>query len=112
MTTQFFRPHGSALVLLLTILLMPPFAQAQKETQIDEISEIRLTFERVRQESIVDSSLAEVADSFSEIGKDLLPAAGVGVRFVLSKKHQVSLSSDIGVGKDGVEFYFGIGEAF
>ena len=60
MTTQFFRPRGSALVLLLTILLMPPLAQAQKETQTDEISEIRLTFERVRQESILDSSLADV----------------------------------------------------
>jgi hypothetical protein len=54
----------------------------------------------------------EVAATVKDFGRDLLPAAGVGVRFVLSKKHRISLSSDVGVGKDGVEFYFGIGEAF
>jgi hypothetical protein len=58
------------------------------------------------------AGFGEVADKFSEFGKDILPAAGVGARFVLSKKHRVSLSADIGVGKDGTEFYFGIGEAF
>ena len=58
------------------------------------------------------AGFGEVADKFSEFGKDFLPAAGIGARFVLSKKHQVSLSTDIGVGKDGTEFYFGIGEAF
>jgi hypothetical protein len=58
------------------------------------------------------AGFGEVAETFKDFGKDLLPAAGVGVRFVLSKKHRISLSSDVGVGKDGVEFYFGIGEAF
>lgn len=58
------------------------------------------------------AGFGEVAESFKDFGRDILPAAGVGVRFVISKKHQTSLSSDIGFGKHGVEFYFGIGEAF
>lgn len=58
------------------------------------------------------AGFGEVASEFSGFGEDLLPAAGVGVRFVLSKKHKVSLSSDVAVGKDGWEFYFGVGEAF
>ena len=58
------------------------------------------------------AGFGEVAETIKDFGSELLPAAGVGVRFVLSTKHQISLSSDIGVGKDGTEFYFGIGEAF
>jgi hypothetical protein len=58
------------------------------------------------------AGFGEVAENFKDFGGEILPAAGVGARFVLSKKHQISLSSDIGVGKDGVEFYFGMGEAF
>ncbi len=56
--------------------------------------------------------VGEVAASFSDFGKDFLPAAGVGVRFVLSEKHRISLSADIAAGKNGTEFYFGVGEAF
>jgi len=58
------------------------------------------------------AGFGEVADSFSRFGRDLLPAAGIGARFVLSQKHRVGLSADIAVGKDGTEFYFGVGEAF
>ena len=58
------------------------------------------------------AGFGEVAEKFKDFGDDFLPAIGVGVRFVLSKKHKVSLSSDIAVGNDGVEFYFGVGEAF
>lgn len=58
------------------------------------------------------AGFGEVAEDFGDFGSDLLPAAGIGTRFVLSKKHKVSLSSDIAVGNDGVEFYFGVGEAF
>jgi outer membrane protein assembly factor BamA len=58
------------------------------------------------------AGFGEVAETFKDFGGEILPAAGVGARFVLSKKHRISLSSDVGVGKDGVEFYFGIGEAF
>jgi hypothetical protein len=58
------------------------------------------------------AGFGEVAEDFSEFGRNFLPAAGIGARFVISKKHRVSLSADIAVGKDGTEFYFGVGEAF
>jgi hypothetical protein len=58
------------------------------------------------------AGFGEVAESFSEIGRNLLPAGGIGARYVLSEKHRVSLSADVAVGKDGAEFYFGVGEAF
>ena len=58
------------------------------------------------------AGFGEVAPSFKDMGDNFLPAAGVGARFVLSAKHKVSLSTDIAVGKDGTEFYFGVGEAF
>jgi hypothetical protein len=54
----------------------------------------------------------EVAEQFGDFGRNLLPAAGVGGRFMLSTKHKVGLSADVAVGDDGAEFYFGIGEAF
>lgn len=54
----------------------------------------------------------EVAQQFKDFGSNLLPAAGVGGRFMLSTKHKVGLSVDLAVGDDGAEFYFGIGEAF
>lgn len=58
------------------------------------------------------AGVGEVAESFGEFGRNFLPAAGIGVRYVLSKKHKVGLSADIAVGNDGTEFYFGVGEAF
>ena len=58
------------------------------------------------------AGFGEVASSLSDFGEDLLPAAGIGTRFVISKKHRVSLSADVAVGDDGTEFYFGVGEAF
>ena len=58
------------------------------------------------------AGFGEVAGSMSDFGEDLLPAAGVGARFVISEKHRVSLSADIAIGDDGTEYYFGVGEAF
>jgi hypothetical protein len=58
------------------------------------------------------AGVGEVARDFGEIGKNFLPAGGIGVRYVLSKKHRISLSADLAAGKDGAEFYFGVGEAF
>lgn len=42
----------------------------------------------------------------------MLPAAGVGLRFLASKSANVNLRADVAWGKDGAAFYFGIGEAF
>ncbi len=58
------------------------------------------------------AGVGEVGEDFGSFGRNFLPAAGIGARFVLSKKHRVGLSADIAVGKDGTEFYFGVGEAF
>lgn len=58
------------------------------------------------------AGFGEVAANVSDFGENFLPAAGIGGRFVLSKKHRVGLSADIAVGDDGTEFYFGVGEAF
>jgi hypothetical protein len=58
------------------------------------------------------AGFGEVAESFGDMGENFLPAAGIGARFVISQKHRVGLSMDIAQGKDGTEFYFGVGEAF
>jgi outer membrane protein assembly factor BamA len=58
------------------------------------------------------AGFGEVAEDISAFGDNYLPAAGVGLRYVLSKKHRVGLSADIAYGKDGAEFYFGVGESF
>jgi hypothetical protein len=58
------------------------------------------------------AGVGEVADRFSDFGENFLPAAGLGARFVLSKKHRVGLSFDVAHGKVGTEYYFGVGEAF
>ncbi|MCK5326484.1 MAG: BamA/TamA family outer membrane protein [Woeseiaceae bacterium] len=58
------------------------------------------------------AGFGEVAPDVSEFGKNFLPAAGIGARFIVSQKHRVSLSADIAVGDDGAEYYFGVGEAF
>jgi hypothetical protein len=42
----------------------------------------------------------------------LLRAAGVGVRFVASKKYDVNVSAALAVGRDLKALYFYIGEAF
>lgn len=58
------------------------------------------------------AGVGEVAADVSEFGRNYLPAAGLGARFVVSQKHRVSLSFDVAHGKDGTEYYFGVGEAF
>jgi len=58
------------------------------------------------------AGFGEVAEQFSEMGEETLPAAGVGIRFVISKKHNVGLAADAATGIDGNEFYFGVGQAF
>jgi outer membrane protein assembly factor BamA len=58
------------------------------------------------------AGFGEVAPDFGSFGGEYLPAAGLGARFVVSQKHRVSLSFDIAQGKDGTEYYFGVGEAF
>ena len=58
------------------------------------------------------AGFGEVAEQFSEMGKNFLPAAGLGIRFVISKKHKFVLSADIAKEKNGNELYFGVGQTF
>jgi hypothetical protein len=44
--------------------------------------------------------------------RNLLPAGGGGVRFVLSKKHHVNLRADVAAGKNSHTWAMGVGEAF
>jgi outer membrane protein assembly factor BamA len=58
------------------------------------------------------AGVGEVAEDFGDFGDSFLPATGVGLRFVLSQKHRIALSADLATGREGTEFYFGVGEAF
>jgi outer membrane protein assembly factor BamA len=57
--------------------------------------------------------VGEVAKSFGKMNSDdLLPAAGLGLRFEASKKYKVNASIDFAVGDHVSAAYFYIGEAF
>ena len=59
------------------------------------------------------AGVGEVAPSWSEFTlDDLLPSAGVGVRFKISKTTGLNLSVDYAVGKDSDAWYFYVGESF
>jgi hypothetical protein len=44
--------------------------------------------------------------------KDLLPAGGLGARVTVAKANHVNARADVAFSKDGVSFYFAVGEAF
>jgi hypothetical protein len=59
------------------------------------------------------AGIGEVAPSVSDFRyRNILPAAGGGVRLRLSKKYNVNLRVDIAQGKEGHTYSMGIGEAF
>lgn len=54
-----------------------------------------------------------VARQFSDFRMDeLLPAAGVGLRFKLDKKHHINYRIDYAIGRAGYTLSIGVGEAF
>jgi hypothetical protein len=56
---------------------------------------------------------AQVATSPGELSThDLLAAVGVGVRFRLVEAFPINYRADVAYGRDGVQLYFSIGEAF
>ncbi len=57
------------------------------------------------------AGIGGVAPAIDEFGT-LLPSGGVGARYVLAKKNNVSLRFDAAWGKNEHALYFGIGEAF
>ena len=57
--------------------------------------------------------VATAIDEASDLGFDnLLPAAGVGVRFMAIPSSKISIGMDVAAGKDDWGVYFRIGEAF
>ena len=44
--------------------------------------------------------------------KDLLPAGGAGARITVAKANHVNARADVAFSKQGVSFYFAVGEAF
>jgi hypothetical protein len=62
---------------------------------------------------VVFAGVGEVAPKFPDFTfDDLLPSAGVGVRYQISKEHPVNYRIDYAIGKEGGELYFAVGEAF
>lgn len=59
------------------------------------------------------AGIGEVAPTVGDMNSDdLLPSAGVGLRFMASEKERVNLSIDYARGRDSDAWYFRIGEAF
>jgi hypothetical protein len=57
--------------------------------------------------------IGEVAESWSDYNfDDVLPSAGVGLRFKLSKTTGLNISVDYAVGTDSDAWYFYVGESF
>jgi outer membrane protein assembly factor BamA len=63
--------------------------------------------------AVAFAGFGEVAESWSEFNiDDVLPSAGVGVRFKISSTTGLNLSVDYAVGKDSDAWYFYVGESF
>jgi hypothetical protein len=57
--------------------------------------------------------VGEVAPTVDEFdADDLLPSAGVGLRYMVAEKSRVNVSIDFAVGRDSYAFYSRVGEAF
>jgi len=57
------------------------------------------------------AGIGTVSDEFGRWGKSL-PSLGAGLRWVVAPKNNMSLRLDVAQGRDDIEFYLGIGEAF
>ncbi|HSN70295.1 MAG TPA: hypothetical protein VLT59_02250, partial [Steroidobacteraceae bacterium] len=60
---------------------------------------------------VVFAGIGTVASEFANWGPSL-PSVGVGVRYVLAEKSDLSLRVDIAAGRDDTQFYVSMGEAF
>lgn len=81
-------------------------------TMVTVQAEFRWRFTK-RWGAVAFAGVGEVADSFSDYNTDnLLPSAGVGLRFMLSTDNRLNLSFDYAVGKDSSAAYFYVAESF
>ena len=76
-----------------------------------EVEYRRHLFSRVG--GVVFAGLGQVAPDYSSFHADnLLPSGGLEVRFRLTEKNRMNYRIDVGWGRNGVQFYFAISEAF
>lgn len=62
---------------------------------------------------VVFAGVGGIAPKLGDIGDSrLLPAAGAGIRFLVSKSNNVNLRVDFAVGRDSHGLYVGVGESF
>ena len=73
----------------------------------------RFTKKLSRFGAVVFASAGQVFDRVDELSlSNSLPAVGGGIRFLLSREQNLNLRADIGIGKNGTQFYVTFGEAF
>jgi len=66
-----------------------------------------------RFDGILFLGMGDVGADFSDFGlKSLKYSYGIGFRYILDEEEKINLRVDIGFGKDGMGFYFGVEEAF
>jgi hemolysin activation/secretion protein len=59
------------------------------------------------------AGIGQVGENVSDYNtENILPSAGVGLRFMLSKTTKFNLSVDYAVGQDSDALYFYVGESF
>jgi hypothetical protein len=88
------------------------FGQYQDKQMIAGQVEYRLELTK-RFGVVAFGGVGEVASSISEMTyEDLLPAGGVGIRYVLAEKNHVALRFDYAWGRNGSQYYLTVGEAF
>ena len=62
---------------------------------------------------VVFAGMGGIGPSLDRIGEGaFLPAAGAGLRYEISKEHNINLALDFAVGKDSHATYFSVAEAF
>ncbi len=61
--------------------------------------------------AVAFAGVGGVGSSLGEINQSL-PSAGLGLRYLLAKENSVNFRFDVAWGRDGHQFYIGLGEAF
>ncbi|HSZ59640.1 MAG TPA: BamA/TamA family outer membrane protein [Tepidisphaeraceae bacterium] len=88
------------------------FGQYQDKQMFAGQVEYRLEITR-RLGAVAFAGVGEVANSIGEMTfEDLLPAGGIGVRYVLAEKNHVAIRFDYAWGRNGSQYYLTVGEAF
>jgi len=63
--------------------------------------------------AVAFGGVGAVASSFSAVAMDqLLPAGGVGLRYLVFESYRVRIGADVAWGRNGAEFYLRLGEAY